>query len=771
MSSLRTRCLVVPVVAAVVSGLVALTPSTAAAGAPARPDEPRVEADPLLDEPLPGRAALRALGDRIDDAARLNGMSTARLERLLGEDPSAWLSANAHLYYVDAAPTAAPDAAPVARGPYPYDQTLLLHSKPGSQRTIFLDFDGANVSGTEWNTAEYGGLANGNHPAWDPAGNGVAFSNPERDLVQSIWQRVAEDYAPFDVDVTTQEPSTAAITRSGAGDEVFGTRALITPSASALLAICDDQCGGVAFVDVFDEPSFHANLQPAWIFPQKLSNNAKLVAEAVSHEVGHNMGLEHDGQGTGPGSVDYYAGHGSWAPIMGDSYQRPISQWSAGSYSAANQTQDDVAVIGSSVHAFRADEAVGVVTGAPGLPSAGASGFITSRTDVDVWDLGTCAGSVALTADPAPVSPNLDIRLRLLTAVGAEQAASNPASAADGYDSASGMSAAISTSVGSGHYYAEIDGVGNGNAATGYDDYGSLGAYTLTQSGCTGATTLSAPGAPTSVAGSRDVAAGTATLTWDVPASTGGTAVTGYEVAVDGGGWVTKAASDRSHTFTGLTGTSHTLAVRARNSVDAGPAAQIVVTSATAPGAVQNLRNVFSGTTANLAWNAPATNGGSAVSYYEVDFLGETTDIVGTSAYIVGLERDVTYTVTVRAVNAIGAGPGSTISFRLPPLATVPAAPRIGAAAHGAPRGAVTASVRWTAPANGGAAITGYQVFAYQLNRSGRVVRTFSTGVLRPTLRRAEVRLPAARYRFAVRARNSVGWGRLSARSGIATAR
>jgi serralysin len=45
----------------------------------------------------------------------------------------------------------------------------------------------------------------------------------------------------------------------------------------------------------------------------------KYTAEAISHEVGHTLGLSHDGRITP--SEGYYAGHGSgdtgWAPIMG----------------------------------------------------------------------------------------------------------------------------------------------------------------------------------------------------------------------------------------------------------------------------------------------------------------------------------------------------------------------------------------------------------------------------------------------------------------------
>ncbi len=41
--------------------------------------------------------------------------------------------------------------------------------------------------------------------------------------IQYIWQRVAEDFAPFDVDVTTQVPPPEALTRTSSTDTVFGT--------------------------------------------------------------------------------------------------------------------------------------------------------------------------------------------------------------------------------------------------------------------------------------------------------------------------------------------------------------------------------------------------------------------------------------------------------------------------------------------------------------------------------------------------------------------
>lgn len=51
------------------------------------------------------------------------------------------------------------------------------------------------------------------------------------------------------------------------------------------------------------------------------SGREDFVAETVSHEIGHNMGLSHDGQKNGD---EHYEGFGSgatsWGPIMGAGY-------------------------------------------------------------------------------------------------------------------------------------------------------------------------------------------------------------------------------------------------------------------------------------------------------------------------------------------------------------------------------------------------------------------------------------------------------------------
>jgi uncharacterized repeat protein (TIGR02543 family) len=93
---------------------------------------------------------------------------------------------------------------------------------------------------------------------------------------------------------------------------------------------------------------------------------------------------------------------------------------------------------------------------------------------------------------------------------------------------------------------------------------------------------VTAPAAPqTFIATPGD---GQVALSWTAPASDGGAAIIRYEVSSDNGGtWVT-AATNTSHTFTGLTnGTAYTLKVRAVNSVGNGAEASVSATPTSTP--------------------------------------------------------------------------------------------------------------------------------------------------------------------------------------------
>lgn len=346
-----------------------------------------------------------------------------------------------------------------------------LHSNPDTVYKIYLDFDGQIVSGTRWNTDK--DIATIHAPPFDLDNDITGFNDAELTRIERVWERVAEDFSGFDVDVTTEEPPASSFTSRRA------IRILISTNVddARVGGTGDDwygSAGGVAYVGSF---SWRSDT-PAWVFHKKLGSVEKSIAEAASHEAGHTFGLQHDGI---DGGTAYYAGHGSgetgWAPIMGVGYDRNLSQWSRGEYADANNsTQDDVALIASRV-GFRPDDHSNErsLNATPldietGLLSA--SGIIETRTDIDTLyiDMGLSTGLLNLEVKPFSPGPNLDISVSLYDSNDQLISESNPLNL---------LSASVNEQVGPGVYYIVIDGVGRENGITGYTDYASLGQFNL----------------------------------------------------------------------------------------------------------------------------------------------------------------------------------------------------------------------------------------------------------------------------------------------------
>ncbi len=341
--------------------------------------------------------------------------------------------------------------------------TFLLHSKPGASKVIYLDFNGHTTSGTYWNSSFTGG-ANIVTPPYSSDSDKTTYTTTELDNIYSIWQRVAEDYAPFDVDVTTEDPGLEALRRTTTSDTQFGIRVCIGGSSYDWYGA---GAGGVAYLNSF----LWNSDTPAFVFPAQLgSGNAKYTAEAASHEAGHTFNLGHDGQ---TNITEYYQGHANWAPIMGVGYYKDVVQWSKGEYPSANNLQDDTAII-ANVTGYRADQHGDTIVNATmlGGTSINTSGILERRADADLFGFTTGAGPVSFTVSPALVSPNLDIQLGLYDGLGNLVASANPTT----------LGAALSTTLAQGAYYLAVDGVGTGDPLTAYNDYGSLGQFSLTGS-------------------------------------------------------------------------------------------------------------------------------------------------------------------------------------------------------------------------------------------------------------------------------------------------
>lgn len=417
-----------------------------------------------------GRAALTQAGGRLSQIAARYKMTSAALERELKQDPNLWLDRNERLVYLDEFVTEEdfsvlkqPEAALTVT------QTFSLHSLPGATKVIYLDFDGHTTSGTSWNSTFTGGanIVSAPYEADNPATTGT-FSTKELDNIYYIWQRVAEDYLPFNVDVTTQDPGVEALRNAGGTDQNWGVRVVISPTNWF-----DSNAGGVAYLGSFNWSSD----TPCWAFTQQLGNGSeKPVAEAISHEAGHTLGLAHDGRTDG---TAYYQGHGTepmaWAPIMGVGYYKSVTQWSKGEYPLANQLQDDLAIITTGYGvSYRPDDHGNTTSTASPLTvtngtTLSGKGIIERTTDIDVFSFSTSGGQVSVNITGGLRGPNLDIKAELINASGTVLAS----------HTGNALDATITANLAAGTYYLTIDGSGNGDLTTGFSDYGSLGEYNI----------------------------------------------------------------------------------------------------------------------------------------------------------------------------------------------------------------------------------------------------------------------------------------------------
>ncbi|MEZ6032244.1 MAG: PKD domain-containing protein [Planctomycetaceae bacterium] len=347
--------------------------------------------------------------------------------------------------------------------PFSLSETFQLNSLPTATKTIYLDFNGHTTTGTNWNAAYTGGTSIVT-PAYDTDGDATTFSDIELTRIQRIWQRVSEDYAPFNVNVTTADPGAAALTKSGGSDTQWGIRVVIGGTSDWY----GSSVGGVAYYNSF----VYSSDTPAFVF----NTGEVSAAEAISHEVGHSLGLHHDGR-IDP-AVEYHSGSNGWAPIMGVSYYQNVTQWSKGEYTDANNTEDDLAMItGNNGFTYRVDDhgdsAGSATTLVTTTSSVSAAGIIEKNTDFDWFSFTTGGGDLDIDIAPAARGGNLNILATLYDASNTIIAISNPLSIVSGV-----TNAFFQVSVAAGSYYISVTGTGQGDPlAGGYSDYGSLGQY------------------------------------------------------------------------------------------------------------------------------------------------------------------------------------------------------------------------------------------------------------------------------------------------------
>ncbi len=233
------------------------------------------------------------------------------------------------------------------------------------------------------------------------------------------------------------------------------------------------------------------------------------------------------------------------------------------------------------------------------------------------------------------------------------------------------------------------------------------------------ATPATAAGAPTTLAATAS--GSEVDLWWTSPANNGGDPVTGYNIyqgTSSGAETILTSTSTTATTFrsTGLTnGTTYYFKVTAVTLAGEGPFSnEVSATPATLPAATSGLSATAGNGRAVLDWTAPANNGGSAITSYNVyegtspggETLLQSTASSAPTFTVTGLTNGTTYYFKVTAVNGVGEGPVSDEASATP--ATLPGA----SSGLRATAGNAEAVLNWTAPANnGGSAITSYNVY------------------------------------------------------------
>jgi hypothetical protein len=333
-------------------------------------------------------------------------------------------------------------------------QVPLLSSHPSAPAVIFLDFDGHTVDGTAWN---YDG------PIFCGA------SGLDNTKITTIFNRVAEDYRLFNINVTTDSTKFLA--------------ALPTKRMRVLLTVSYEwygSAGGVAFVGSFN----WGDDSPCFVFSSLLNYNVKNIAEAASHETGHTLGLYH--QSTYDASCvkisDYNYGQGAgeigWAPIMGVGYYQNLTSWYNGpnSYGCTNFQSDLDVITTSNGISFRTDEYAASFASATNVDFTAnqfiLNGMVGQNNDQDMIRF-TQPGSGRFQLDAVPYNvgtgnsgSNLDLQVSLYNSSQTLLNVYNPGAL---------LSSVIDTQLNPGTYYLRIEGRGNIYAP----DYTSLGSYAL----------------------------------------------------------------------------------------------------------------------------------------------------------------------------------------------------------------------------------------------------------------------------------------------------
>ncbi len=231
-----------------------------------------------------------------------------------------------------------------------------LSSRPGAGYTLYVDFAGFNFTGTWGNTGASPGSTNA---YFDVASNG-SFNASQNAAIKEVWERIAEKYVAFNINVTTIDPAVGAglAGTDAQRQKYYDDTAQIMHTVVGGGGSWYGPAGGVSYVGVAQNTQntsgnggFGMGYHTNWVFAAEAPTAYQFVGEATAHEDGHGLSLSHQSDYNGGGYQNEYSagngtGNGSYAPTMGVSYYSQRGTWRVGASSGlGGGTQNDVSTL------------------------------------------------------------------------------------------------------------------------------------------------------------------------------------------------------------------------------------------------------------------------------------------------------------------------------------------------------------------------------------------------------------------------------------------
>jgi hypothetical protein len=257
-----------------------------------------------------------------------------------------------------------------------------LSSRPGAAYTLYLNFGGFSYNGS-WGGSNTPGVTT----PYSSDNNFSTFSASDITNMQTIWSRVAEKYSPFNINVTTIDPAVAA--GQAANDAQRQAYYDVTPRLMHTVVGGNGSWlgggGGISYLGVAQSSLPNTGYHTNFVFSNNFTNGnpgwERPVSDAIAHENGHALGLQHQSLWSGTTLLNEYdPGNSQRAPIMGTPYNATRGLWRVGTSSlGSTNIQNDAAVIQSN----------------SGIQTTSPTGYVDSGI-----------GHTLATATPLPLSGN-----------------------------------------------------------------------------------------------------------------------------------------------------------------------------------------------------------------------------------------------------------------------------------------------------------------------------------------------------------------------------